>query len=340
VIGAEKHDAGSAFPSFSGWVDEVRLSNVVRYTASFTRPGAAFSSDASTVALYHLDEGPAGPCTGTVLDGSGAAGGPSNGTCSFGGTSPAGPVYTTDTAPLSPPECGDGGPDPGEECDDGDLEDGDGCDSNCTFTACGNGIVTAGEACDDGNTTAGDGCEPDCTLTTYRLLSGQNLSVRDKGGDPARRRLLVVSRDAGIVAPAPGSASDPRAQGATLRLARGTAEVDSYVLPPSGWRGLGVPNGSQGYRYSDRLRTNGPCRIVLVRPGRLLRASCLGSQMAFTLDEPSQGALTVTFRPGTSGVRSCFLFGGTIAKDSQALPGIVGRFRARRAGPPASCPLP
>ncbi len=100
VIGAEKHDYdNSAYPSFSGLVDEVRLSNVVRYTANFTRPTAPFTADANTVALYHFDEGPAGLCASnqTIVDSSGATGGPSNGICRPGGSAPAGPVYSTDT---------------------------------------------------------------------------------------------------------------------------------------------------------------------------------------------------------------------------------------------------
>lgn len=96
VIGAEKHDANrSQYPSYSGRVDEVRLSNIVRYTSNFTSPTAPFTSDVNTMALYHFDEGPAGPCTGTVLDSSGATGGPSPGECRYGGN-PAGPVYSTD----------------------------------------------------------------------------------------------------------------------------------------------------------------------------------------------------------------------------------------------------
>ena len=44
VIGAEKHDAGPSYPSYSGLLDEGRLSNVVRYTANFTPPTAAFTN--------------------------------------------------------------------------------------------------------------------------------------------------------------------------------------------------------------------------------------------------------------------------------------------------------
>jgi hypothetical protein len=97
VIGAEKHDAGPEYPSYSGWIDEVRLSSIIRYTSAFVPPAAPFATDDNTVALYHLDEGPAGACTGAVLDSSGASGGPSPGTCNYGGTGPAGPVYTSDT---------------------------------------------------------------------------------------------------------------------------------------------------------------------------------------------------------------------------------------------------
>lgn len=92
VIGAEKHDAGAEYPSFSGWIDELRISTVRRYMASFTPPAAPFATDASTAALYHFDEG-----TGNgVGDTSGAAGGPSHGVRNFGG-SPAGPEWSTDT---------------------------------------------------------------------------------------------------------------------------------------------------------------------------------------------------------------------------------------------------
>lgn len=92
VIGAEKHDAGSAYPSYSGYVDELRISKTIRYTADFTPPAAPFTPDADTVALYHLDEGSGD----TIGDASGAPGGPSPGVRQFGG-SPAGPEWTSET---------------------------------------------------------------------------------------------------------------------------------------------------------------------------------------------------------------------------------------------------
>ncbi|MFN0152417.1 MAG: LamG-like jellyroll fold domain-containing protein [bacterium] len=92
VLAAEKHDAGAQYPSYSGWLDEMRISNSIRYTANFTAPVAPFVADANTVALYHFDEG-----SGAVLgDASGAAGGPSDGDVRFGG-SPAGPVWSSES---------------------------------------------------------------------------------------------------------------------------------------------------------------------------------------------------------------------------------------------------
>lgn len=89
VLGAEKHDAGVAYPSFAGWLDELRLSTRLRYTAPFVPPTQAFVADADTAALYHFDE-----ADGTTLaDSAVQAGGPSPGTLQVGG-SPAGPVWS------------------------------------------------------------------------------------------------------------------------------------------------------------------------------------------------------------------------------------------------------
>lgn len=81
VIGAEKRDEGAGFPSYAGLVEEIRISTVLRYDATFTRPTEPFATDASTVGLYHLDETGAVAANGAyaVNDSSGAAGGPTNG---------------------------------------------------------------------------------------------------------------------------------------------------------------------------------------------------------------------------------------------------------------------
>lgn len=114
VIAAEKHDADPTnYPSFNGWLDELRVSTVLRYTGGFTRPAQPFTSDAVTAGLYHFDEGSGGQ----ALDSAGATSGPHHGDVRVGGPS-QGPQWSTDTpfgsVPPPPPPTdadGDGLPD-------------------------------------------------------------------------------------------------------------------------------------------------------------------------------------------------------------------------------------
>lgn len=92
VLGAEKHDAGPSFPSFAGWIDELRISTVLRYSGPFPPPTRPFATDPWTAALYPFDEG-GGDFVGDV---SGAPGGPSHGVRRFGGD-PAGPRWSNET---------------------------------------------------------------------------------------------------------------------------------------------------------------------------------------------------------------------------------------------------
>lgn len=112
VLAAEKHDAGAAYPSFNGFLDELRLSNTLRYSSSFTRPSLPFTADPATVGLYHLDEG-----SGDVVgDTSMASGGPSDGERRYGGT-PAGPDWSSDSPFNTPGDAdGDGTLDVADEC--------------------------------------------------------------------------------------------------------------------------------------------------------------------------------------------------------------------------------
>lgn len=96
VLGAEKHDAGSQFPSYAGEMDELRFSSTIRYSGPFIPPDRAFETDATTVGLYHFDA-----VDGSVVfDDANATGGPSHGGLRFGGN-PAGPIRVISDAPTS-----------------------------------------------------------------------------------------------------------------------------------------------------------------------------------------------------------------------------------------------
>jgi agmatine/peptidylarginine deiminase len=106
VLGAEKHDYdNSNYPSYSGLLDELRFSNIVRYTSNYS-PVIRFQDDVNTVGLFHFDEG-AGIIAG---DSALISGNFSNGTISVGGN-PSGPLWILNNIegniplnPWSPPE--------------------------------------------------------------------------------------------------------------------------------------------------------------------------------------------------------------------------------------------
>jgi len=93
VFGAEKHDAGPRYPAFSGWLDEVRISTVVRYEAEFERPTTPFEPDDVTVGLWHFDEG-----RGDIVR-DGSQEGSADGQIYFGGPYDA-PRWVRSDAPL------------------------------------------------------------------------------------------------------------------------------------------------------------------------------------------------------------------------------------------------
>ncbi len=100
VVGAEKRDVGLAY---AGLIEEVRISTTIRYSSEFTPQTTPFTSDSSTVGLYHLDETGAltGGGTYVVTDVSGATGGPTNGTLRATADGAA-PVRGVEDSPFIP----------------------------------------------------------------------------------------------------------------------------------------------------------------------------------------------------------------------------------------------
>ena len=98
--------------------------------------------------------------------------------------------------------------------------------------------------------------------------------------------------------------------------------------------------GSKGFKYRDKDLSDGPCKVALIKPGKLLKALCLGSAIGFTLDEPTQGGLSGAIQMGTGRSHCMEWGGGTMVKDKQAANGKVGIFVGRNASAPADCSLP
>jgi hypothetical protein len=180
--------------------------------------------------------------------------------------------------------------------------------------------------------------------TADQLVEGKKIVVRDKDGDATKRRLVVISKDPTISTPAKGATGDPTLKGALLRIKNpSTSEQDYFVLDADLWEPLGQnPVGKNGYKYLDRNRERGPCKIVLVKPTRLVRAVCFDDRMSFTLNEAQQTVIQASLTLGTSdsSPRYCMEFGGVIKKDSQAADGKVGLFRSIDSTAPSACPTP
>lgn len=170
-------------------------------------------------------------------------------------------------------------------------------------------------------------------------VGGKQLVVKDRPLDATKRSISFLTRDATV----DPSGIDPLVDGATVQLynANGSGESVCVALPSvaASWRASGPPPRTT-YRYKDSLATNGPCKAAAVKRG-MLQVSCLAkrSPIAYSLDEPSQGALAVRF---TSGATTwCAVFGGSVRRDSGTDPpvdGGRGQFSAKDAPAPLGCP--
>ncbi len=112
---------------------------------------------------------------------------------------------------------------------------------------------------------------------------------------------------------APPEASDPRLEGAVLRVADlGEHSELEFALPATGWKRLGKHAGSS---YHDRGAgsVTDPCRSVVVTKHHV-RATCRGPAIEIPL--PATGDIFVQLAIGDFGQRFCASFGGKTLRNS------------------------
>jgi hypothetical protein len=169
-------------------------------------------------------------------------------------------------------------------------------------------------------------------------------ALRDHSTPPAnprsRRLKFKASTKAGpppneVIPPARGSAGDPTANGAILRVynSAGSAELMTVVLPPSGWTVRGGFTTPRGFRFRA-TDASAPVQRVDVQRDRI-RIAARGAGWTYTLDEASQGSIALRLTLG-SGATWCAEAGRA---PYPARVDTVDRFiGASDTPPPAVCP--
>ena len=138
--------------------------------------------------------------------------------------------------------------------------------------------------------------------------------------------------------------TDPTVTGAYVHVYSSTDSA-CYFLPPSNWS-----PSARGFVYLDQAQSNSPCTASTLR-FKLLGFKCLGTSVAFSLDEMTQGTVNVDVTFGD--VRYCTTLGAPYVQQDEGAfdlveyPDARGRFWANRRAsappfgpcpPPGSCP--
>lgn len=180
--------------------------------------------------------------------------------------------------------------------------------------------------------------EPPATTTTTSTtlpshdtpLAGTAIVLTDNAANPAKRKLVVVSKDKAVGV----GAETPESVGATLRIVTvaGDGFDATYALPATGWRRQGRAGKVRGHQYRDPKLANGPIAGVVVKSGKLLKAIGRGAALGQSLAaDPNPVWVVLTIGDG----RQCMSFGGSKPKFSAGK-----RFTSHGAPRPAGCNPP
>jgi len=161
------------------------------------------------------------------------------------------------------------------------------------------------------------------TTTTFPPGSGQpvagtKLLLKANPSKPAKKALVLVAKDAGLVA------GDPTQTGGSLRVSTSAGDGfdTNYPLPASRWKRIGK---GKTYRFKDPA---GPIKSVVVKPGKVAKAIGKGSGLGHTL-AANPDPVTVLLAVGAQ--RDCMSFaGGKFVAGKKYL--------ATNDPPPAACP--
>jgi glucose/arabinose dehydrogenase len=156
-------------------------------------------------------------------------------------------------------------------------------------------------------------------------VGGTKLTLKDNATNAEKKRLTMQSKDNVVL----GASSDaPTAAGGSLRVVSASFD-DTYDLPSGNWASIGDPADRKGFTYKDKLLAAGPIKSLIVKAGKLLKATGKGSALGDSL-ATNPDPVTVVLTLGTR--RYCATFGGTVKFEANK------SFTAKLADAPTSCP--
>jgi hypothetical protein len=148
---------------------------------------------------------------------------------------------------------------------------------------------------------------------------------------PGRLAKFIAKPPTGGSFSLPTGASDPTVGGGELRFFKGD-RADTFALPvqaaPRGWKALGNPPGSKGFKYKGAALTTDPCKVVLVKE-RIVKGVCRGGRIHF--DPPVTGDAGILLTVGATPKTYLALWGGDTSSNTATL------FKRRNAPPPPAC---
>ena len=159
-----------------------------------------------------------------------------------------------------------------------------------------------------------------------QLLVGRKVLIKNKlPDDESKNQIVVLTKDAAVAIPAPGSVDDPRcgtsASGTakarvTVRSAS-TAEVHATDMPCQNWSLIGTETAPKGYKYKDKELDDGTAKTAVWKPGKLLKVVLQGkgpTDLDFDLQVgTAEAPVDVTIRSGAR--RVCLHCNASKGKD-------------------------
>ena len=165
-------------------------------------------------------------------------------------------------------------------------------------------------------------------------LPGKSHQVR-----AAKVAKVAAKAEVPFVLPIAGSAQDPTTSGAELRFfdIGGDGGERTYTLDASGWKGLGKPAGSKGWKYKGKadstvLDRKSACSSVVLKD-RTLKATCKDAGATLTPPYAGPAAVSLGFPAGASASRYCAVFGGEDKKND------ARQLKRKKSVAPVACPL-